>query len=64
MLPSTNNADQRSLKILSGCHFRPSGYAVDTCLPEVYAIAVTGQFDRDVEEDLKNRGVVAMQTSG
>ncbi|KAI2509138.1 Spt4/RpoE2 zinc finger [Fragilaria crotonensis] len=30
---------------------------VDNCLPGVYAIAVTGQFDRDIEEDLENRGI-------
>lgn len=30
---------------------------VDNCLPGVYAIAVTGQLDRDIEEDLENRGI-------
>ena len=30
---------------------------VDHCLPGVYAIAVTGQLDRDIEEDLENRGL-------
>lgn len=30
---------------------------VDNYLPGVYAITVTGQFDRDIEEDLENRGV-------
>lgn len=30
---------------------------VDNCLPGVYAITVTGQLDRDVEEDLENRGI-------
>ena len=30
---------------------------VDNCLPGVYAIAITGQFDRDIEEDLENRGI-------
>ena len=29
---------------------------VDTYLPGVYAIAVIGQFDREIEEDLENRG--------
>ena len=29
---------------------------VDNNLPGVYAISVTGQFDRDTEEDLENRG--------
>jgi len=29
----------------------------DSYLPGVYAISVTGQFDRDIEEDLENRGV-------
>ena len=26
-------------------------------LPGVYAIVVTGQFDRDIEEDLENQGL-------
>ena len=30
---------------------------VDNYLPGVYAIQVTGQLDRDVEEDLENRGI-------
>jgi transcription elongation factor SPT4 len=30
---------------------------VDTYLPGVYAISVTGTFDRDIEEDLESRGV-------
>jgi transcription elongation factor SPT4 len=30
---------------------------VDNYLPGVYAITVTGQLDRDVEEDLENRGI-------
>jgi transcription elongation factor SPT4 len=30
---------------------------VDAYLPGVYAIAVTGQLDRDIEEDLENRGI-------
>jgi transcription elongation factor SPT4 len=30
---------------------------VDNFLPGVYAIAVTGQFDRDIEEDLENQGI-------
>jgi transcription elongation factor SPT4 len=30
---------------------------VDNYLPGVYAIAVTGQFDKDIEEDLESRGV-------
>ena len=30
---------------------------VDNYLPGVYAINVTGQFDRDIEEELENRGV-------
>lgn len=30
---------------------------VDNYLPGVYAISVTGQFDRDIEEDLENRGI-------
>ena len=29
----------------------------ETFFPGVYAISVTGQFDRDTEEDLENRGV-------
>jgi len=29
---------------------------VDNNLPGVYAISVTGTFDRDTEEDLENRG--------
>ncbi|KAI2495665.1 Spt4/RpoE2 zinc finger [Fragilaria crotonensis] len=36
------------------------GRPMDPCgqLPSgVYAIAVTGQFDRDIEEDLENRGI-------
>jgi transcription elongation factor SPT4 len=30
---------------------------VDNYLPGVYAISVTGQFDREIEEDLENRGI-------
>ena len=30
---------------------------VDNYLPGVYAISVTGQLDRDVEEELENRGI-------
>jgi transcription elongation factor SPT4 len=30
---------------------------VDNFLPGVYAITVTGQFDRDIEEEMENRGV-------
>lgn len=30
---------------------------VDNCLPGVYAITVTGFLDRDIEEDLENRGI-------
>jgi transcription elongation factor SPT4 len=30
---------------------------VDNFLPGVYAILVTGQFEREVEEDLENRGI-------
>ena len=30
---------------------------VDAYLPGVYAITVTGQFERDIEEDLENRGI-------
>jgi transcription elongation factor SPT4 len=30
---------------------------VDGFLPGVYAISVTGQFDRDTEEDLENQGI-------
>mmetsp|Transcript_1201 Transcript_1201/g.1627 ORF Transcript_1201/g.1627 Transcript_1201/m.1627 type:complete len:113 (-) Transcript_1201:79-417(-) len=30
---------------------------VDNFLPGVYAISVTGQFDREIEEDLENRGI-------
>mmetsp|Transcript_13225 Transcript_13225/g.17305 ORF Transcript_13225/g.17305 Transcript_13225/m.17305 type:complete len:143 (-) Transcript_13225:328-756(-) len=30
---------------------------VDAYLPGVYAIVVTGQFDRDIEEDLENQGI-------
>jgi transcription elongation factor SPT4 len=30
---------------------------VDTYLPGVYAISVTGTFDRDIEEDLESRGI-------
>lgn len=30
---------------------------VDNYLPGVYAISVTGQFDKDMEEDLENRGI-------
>lgn len=30
---------------------------VDNYLPGVYAISVTGQFDRDIEEDLENQGI-------
>lgn len=30
---------------------------VDALLPGVYAISVTGQLDRDIEEDLENRGI-------
>ncbi|EEC48616.1 predicted protein [Phaeodactylum tricornutum CCAP 1055/1] len=30
---------------------------VDAYLPGVYAITVTGNFDRDIEEDLENRGI-------
>lgn len=30
---------------------------VDNYLPGVYAITVTGQLDRDVEEELENRGI-------
>jgi hypothetical protein len=29
---------------------------VDSYLPGVYAISVTGQFNRDIEEELENRG--------
>lgn len=29
---------------------------VDNYLPGVYAITVTGQFDKDIEEELENRG--------
>ena len=29
---------------------------VDSYLPGVYAISVTGQFDKDIEEELENRG--------
>mmetsp|Transcript_9204 Transcript_9204/g.24842 ORF Transcript_9204/g.24842 Transcript_9204/m.24842 type:complete len:138 (-) Transcript_9204:284-697(-) len=29
----------------------------DGYLPGVYAISVTGQFDREIEEDLENRGI-------
>uniref|UniRef100_A0A6U5K8B7 Spt4/RpoE2 zinc finger domain-containing protein n=1 Tax=Grammatophora oceanica TaxID=210454 RepID=A0A6U5K8B7_9STRA len=29
----------------------------DNYLPGVYAISVTGQFDREIEEDLENRGI-------
>jgi transcription elongation factor SPT4 len=29
---------------------------VDRFLPGVYAISVTGTFDRDIEEELENRG--------
>ena len=30
---------------------------VDAYLPGVYAIVVTGQFDREIEEDLENQGI-------
>ena len=30
---------------------------IDQFLPGVYALHVTGQFDRDTEEDLENRGI-------
>ena len=30
---------------------------VDNYLPGVYAIMVTGQFDREIEEDLENQGI-------
>lgn len=30
---------------------------VDAYLPGVYAIQVTGAFDRDIEEDLENQGI-------
>lgn len=30
---------------------------VDNYLPGVYAISVTGQLDRDIEEDLESRGI-------
>jgi len=30
---------------------------VDSYLPGIYAISVTGQFDREIEEDLENRGL-------
>ena len=30
---------------------------VDSFLPGVYAIVVTGQFDPEIEEDLENRGI-------
>jgi transcription elongation factor SPT4 len=30
---------------------------VDRCLPGVYAILITGNLDRDIEEDLENRGL-------
>jgi transcription elongation factor SPT4 len=30
---------------------------VDSYLPGVYAISVTGAFDKDLEEDLQNRGI-------
>ena len=30
---------------------------VDGYLPGVYAISVTGQLDRDIEEDLESRGL-------
>lgn len=30
---------------------------VDSFLPGVYAITVTGQLDRDIEEDLENQGI-------
>jgi transcription elongation factor SPT4 len=30
---------------------------VDTYLPGIYAIAVTGTLDRDIEEDLESRGI-------
>jgi transcription elongation factor SPT4 len=30
---------------------------VDAYLPGVYAISVTGQLDKDVQEDLENRGI-------
>jgi hypothetical protein len=29
----------------------------DNYLPGVYAISVTGQFDREIEEDLESRGI-------
>jgi transcription elongation factor SPT4 len=29
---------------------------IDHCLPGVYAISITGQLDREVEEDCENRG--------
>mmetsp|Transcript_95099 Transcript_95099/g.266278 ORF Transcript_95099/g.266278 Transcript_95099/m.266278 type:complete len:141 (+) Transcript_95099:65-487(+) len=29
----------------------------DNYLPGVYAIAITGQFDREIEEDLESRGI-------
>ena len=30
---------------------------VDNYLPGIYAIAVTGQLDREIEEDLENQGI-------
>ena len=30
---------------------------IDQYLPGVYALSVTGQFDRDTEEELENRGI-------
>jgi transcription elongation factor SPT4 len=30
---------------------------VDNYLPGVYAISVTGHFEREIEEDLENRGI-------
>ena len=30
---------------------------VDGYLPGVYAISVTGQFDKDIEDDLESRGI-------
>ena len=34
----------------------PSWLRVDAYLPGVYAISITGQFDKEIEEELESRG--------
>ena len=44
---SAENVDIQAVNMAGG----------DALLPGVYAISVTGQLDRDIEEDLENRGI-------